>query len=179
MGINLVSIFWGFAEATLFFIVPDLFLSATGMYNLRKGIVACLWALAGALMGGIVMYHWGVLNMNSALTSLDAIPAISPDLINRVHADLAEKGCWAVLMGPLLGTPYKIYAVQASAAGVGLMAFILISIPARIIRFMGVTILVSLLITPLKERLSFIKRLILLFLGWIAFYLFYFIIMPN
>jgi membrane protein YqaA with SNARE-associated domain len=56
MGINLVALIWGFAEASLFFIVPDVWLSFAGREKLSKGIRACVFALAGALIGGAVMY---------------------------------------------------------------------------------------------------------------------------
>ena len=41
----------GLAEATLFFIVPDVLLSYIGRDNLRKGLVACLYSLMGAMIG--------------------------------------------------------------------------------------------------------------------------------
>ena len=35
MRMNLIAILWGFAEGTLFFFVPDVFLSAAGLVDTR------------------------------------------------------------------------------------------------------------------------------------------------
>lgn len=47
---------WGFAEATFFFIIPDVILTLIAMHGLRRGMTACLIALFGAMLGGIVIY---------------------------------------------------------------------------------------------------------------------------
>ena len=40
---------WGFAEATLFFIVPDVLLSYVALKNLRAALLTCFIATGGAL----------------------------------------------------------------------------------------------------------------------------------
>ncbi|GEM_PF-3959884 len=52
MGVNRVALAWGFAEATLFFIVPDVWLTLVARERLRTGLIASLYSLAGALAGG-------------------------------------------------------------------------------------------------------------------------------
>ena len=51
LGVNLGAAVWGFAEATLFFIVPDVLLSWIALHAPRKALVACLWAVVGAPSG--------------------------------------------------------------------------------------------------------------------------------
>ncbi len=182
MGSNLINLgaaFWGFAEATLFFIVPDVYLTAVGLSNFRKSIFTCLYALLGAMVGGVVMYYWGIHDVTTALGVLDSIPAISPDMLARTQTDLVDIGIWAILRGPLLGIPYKIFAVQSPSAGVGLMAFLLISIPARLIRFFVLTIAVPFLVQRLYTSKSLHRQMILLLAGWALFYLVYFLVRPN
>jgi membrane protein YqaA with SNARE-associated domain len=179
LGNNFIAALWGFAEATFFFIVPDVFLSVLGLRNLRRATVACLYALGGALVGGTVMYAWGLRDVNAVLAILDAIPAISPEMLSRVRRSLDHQGIMAVLIGPFLGTPYKIYAVQAAAAGIGLLPFLLISIPARLGRFLAVTICCSWIGNTVLSHCSGRSRLAILFAGWTGFYAFYFAMMPN
>jgi hypothetical protein len=50
VAVNCIAALWAFAEATLFFIVPDVWLSLAGRENLRRGLMACLNALVGALV---------------------------------------------------------------------------------------------------------------------------------
>src|SRR5438876_8872457 len=99
---------WGLAEATLFFIVPDVLLTLIACRALRPALKASIVALAGALAGGALMYALGTREPNSARIFLDYVPAISPALITSVAAQINESGLLAVMLGPLKGIPYKI-----------------------------------------------------------------------
>ena len=127
---------WGFAEATLFFVVPDVALSFLALRSRRIAVVACLWAFAGALIGGAVMYAWGTRSPDSAETALAAIPAIDEEMIARVRRELKDHGAASVAKGPLRTTPYKIYAVEGGALGVSPAAMIGTSFASRLGRFL-------------------------------------------
>jgi membrane protein YqaA with SNARE-associated domain len=178
MGINLTALFWGFAEATVFVLVPDVLLSAAGLDRLRTGFIACLWALTGALAGGGLMYVWGVRDATGTLAVLEKLPAVSPQLLDRVHQDLIAQGPIAIVIGPMFGIPYKIFAVQAPAAGISPWTFLLISIPARFIRFTLITAAAWWISTRPLSRWPRRKKLLLLLACWLAFYAFYFTLMP-
>lgn len=176
-GINQLAVLWGLAEATAFFIVPDVFLSYVGRNKLRVGIIACWYSLLGALIGGLIMYYWGNADQTTANQLLDNIPAIDMKMINRVNEALSEQGIISVLFGPLSGTPYKIYAVQAAGQGVSLWLFLLISIPARVIRFILVTVLFHFALKVINQKVSKGYNLKILFVSWASFYTFYFWVM--
>jgi hypothetical protein len=53
--VNGIAALWGLAEATLFFIVPDVWLTLITVWSPRKALIACLFALLGALAGGALM----------------------------------------------------------------------------------------------------------------------------
>jgi membrane protein YqaA with SNARE-associated domain len=177
--IKLGAALWGFAEATLFFIVPDVYLTGVGLYDVRKSLFACLYALLGAMVGGTIMYYWGMRDAAGALGALDAIPSISTDMLARARADVVDMGTRAVPRGLLFGVPYKIFAVQAGSVGVGLISFLLISIPARLIRFLVTTTVIPFLVKRMAGRRPIKLKLIILVTGWAIFYLFYFLKMPN
>ena len=174
MGVNWVAAVWGLAEATLFFFVPDIWLSISGRKKLRVGLTACHYCLAGALIGGCVLYVWGHYDLSGARSMVEKVPAVSPVMIDRVNEDLAHHGVWSVFLGPITGTPYKVYAAQAAAAGVGLWLFLLISIPARLLRFVLVTVTCHYVMKFTgcsgRDKLS----LFLIIVFWIIFYIFYF-----
>lgn len=169
-----LACFWGLAEATLFFIVPDVLLSWLALRRPWAQVWrACLWALGGALLGGVLMYGWGRLAAPSALATLQQIPAISLAMCEAVGQQLREQGALALFTGPLTGVPYKIYAVQSGAQQASLWLFLAISVPARLLRFLAVAGLVR-LICRAFPAMSVRFRQGLCMAGWSSFYLYYF-----
>lgn len=177
MGVRLAALAWGFAEATLFFIVPDVALSAVALRDRGPALRCCLWALGGALVGGALMYGWALHSPDTAVTAVGQVPAVSAEMLARVESGLAATGSWAMFLGPLTGTPYKLYAVLSPAAGIGLPVFLLVSVPARLIRFVLVVLVTSLIDRMLSARLSYRVRLGLLLAFWAVFYGVFFAVM--
>lgn len=174
----LLAALWGFAEATLFLIVPDVLLSWLALRDRRAALHACGLALGGALAGGLLMYAWGAADPAAAARVVEQVPAISADMLARVRGELAQQGAWATLFGPLSGTPYKTYAIQAHGAGVGLWAFLLVSVPARGLRFVLVALLAEFVARNALRRHGLRVRRAALAVVWIAFYAIYFSVMP-
>lgn len=167
---------WGLAEATAFFLVPDLLLTLLGVRSLRRALQATLAAVAGALAGGALMYCFGAHAPQAARDLLDLVPAIDPGRIESVHSQLDALGLAAILIGPTRGIPYKIYAVEWGARGGSLTAFLLVSVPARGARFVLASLLagaLARLAAPWTRRRASVE-LSLWALCWIVFYLFYF-----
>ena len=129
LGMNLAALVWGFAEATLFFVVPDVLLSWIALHQPRRAWIACGWAVAGALVGGTVMYAWGAVDVDSALAALEHVPAINRTMCDAVGEQFHQQGISAIFLGPISGTPYKIYAVQAGAGRISLALFLLVCRP--------------------------------------------------
>ncbi len=136
----IIGFLWGFAEATVFFIVPDVYLGFVALFHWRRGLSAAIAALLGAMLGGSVMY---VLAMNdpSALRGfLIHVPLIDTALVNEVAENLRSDGLVTILTGPLRGTPYKIYAAQAGEQAFSFPSFLLMTVPARLERFLPVVL---------------------------------------
>ena len=87
MGVNWIAGVWGLAEATLFFFVPDIWLSIAGRKKLRTGLTACLCCLGGALIGGCILYVWGHLDLTGARHLVEKVPAVSQGMIERVRLE--------------------------------------------------------------------------------------------
>lgn len=130
------SFTWGFLEAMLFFLVPDVVLTVIAVTHLRRSLLACLWAVGGGMLGGSLMYAWGAHDAATAMAAIDAVPAIPLDMIATVQREMGAKGLSPMLWGPVVGIPYKIYATQAGVLHLPWPAFVLMTIPARIIRFL-------------------------------------------
>lgn len=165
---------WGFAEATLFFIVPDVLLTAVALTSLRRALQVAAWALAGALVGGALMWTLGRTDPTTGNAWLAQLPAISHAMIADVGRQLASSGLPALFAGPVTGTPYKIYALQAGQLGIGLVEFLLVSIPARMLRFVAVTLAVGGVSKLLARWMGLRWRQALLGACWVLFYTWYF-----
>ena len=101
-GAAAIAFGWGFAEATLFFVVPDVWIGLLALFSWRAGLRAVAWAVMGALLGGALMYGVGAqLPPDRSARLLDAVPAISPGMIERVEEEMRERGPASMLLGPL------------------------------------------------------------------------------
>ncbi|HJQ22753.1 MAG TPA: hypothetical protein VKA60_02480 [Blastocatellia bacterium] len=167
---------WGLGEAAFFFIVPDVLLTWIATRSLTAAIKASLAALAGALAGGALMVALAHASPEAMHAFLLHIPGINAHLLERVAGQVDELGLVAVLFGPLKGIPYKIYAVEWGQRGGALFTFLLISIPARWVRFAlsaVVTRLIARLIEPLTGHRAAVEWAVLAAV-WVVFYAFYF-----
>lgn len=169
---------WGLAEATLFFIVPDVLLTWLALGRVRTAWKACAWALAGALAGGAIMYAWGSHNPTAARGALARVPEVSEEMITEVQGQLSSYGVVAMAFGPLRGAPYKIYAVEAGAQRLSLLGFLAISVPARLLRFALLTALVAWLAHRAASGTSLGTRRVLHVVAWTVFYAWYFWAFP-
>lgn len=168
---------WGFAEATVFFIVPDVWTSRVALRHPRRALATCASAVAGAMVGGAVVHTIASRTPASDTARwLARIPAISDAMVARVDSEVSERGFLAVLVGPTKGVPYKIYARSVGVQGLSLPRLMAWTIPARAIRFLLVTGATGALAsgaqrlgisTPTTEKATHA-------LGWAAFYAWYF-----
>jgi membrane protein YqaA with SNARE-associated domain len=175
---HLAAFAWGFAEATLFFVVPDVLLSFMAQRRgFRAAALACFIAGAGAALGGLLMRAFGAADPVSMYAVLDAVPAISPEMIASVRESFAADPFGALLAGAFSGVPYKTYAVLA--AEISAPAFVAMTLVARAARFLAVTALAAVVDRLLARRLDLRARGLVLGFVWIAFYAFYWTVTPN
>jgi len=134
--VGAVSFGWSFSEALFFFLVPDVIQSAIAVGSLRRSMWSCLWSVLGAVAGGLLMFAWGAHDGPVALGFVDAVPFIPTRMLGQVHDALVRDGLIAMLQGPIKGIPYKIYAVQSGDMGLSWWGFALMTVPARVLRFL-------------------------------------------
>jgi membrane protein YqaA with SNARE-associated domain len=171
---NLIALVWGFGEATLFFIVPDVGLTLVAVRSPRAAIVAWGWSVVGGVFGGLLMYLWGRADPPAASAAIAGVPAISTAMIARVHSSLQVTGLRALFLGPITGAPYKIYAVASGSLRLDWLAFLLISVPARGLRSLMSTAVASWLgRVPLATWPERGRRVLVIGL-WIVIYVIYF-----
>lgn len=124
---------WGMAEASFFFIVPDVLLSAYAIRSGRLALSALAGSLAGACLGGGAMFLWAQGAPAAATAAVDAVPFIPQRLFGFAAELSAAHGGLGILIGSLSGVPYKIFAVQAPDT-LSLGGFLAWTLPGRAFR---------------------------------------------
>jgi membrane protein YqaA with SNARE-associated domain len=109
-----IGFLWGLAEATLFFIIPDVFFTLVALFSVRRSAKVVLVALIGAVVGGSIMYVAGQVAPGQSQALVLKVPFVSPSMLATTKRDLDHSGIWTMAKGPWIGRPYKLYAVQAS-----------------------------------------------------------------
>jgi hypothetical protein len=166
---------WAFAEATLFFIVADVPISAIALrYGVKRGLLAALIAAVAAVPGGLAMLAWAANDPASCLAALQKVPGIGQAAIEQAAAAYQAGGMEAMLKGAFSGVPYKLYAYGAGTEGAGIGNFALDSLAARLPRFALVAIAFALLRKALEHKMSGRTLTVTFVAGWGLFYTAYF-----
>jgi membrane protein YqaA with SNARE-associated domain len=146
---------WAVAEATFFFIVPDVLITiAVLKFGPRAGVRLAVVAAVAAAAGGLGMWLWGHACPEAARKAVLTVPAVGPDLLTRAHREIAQNWFVHLVLGAVTGVPYKLYAVEAGAHGPTPLLFVPASIAARLTRFLvavGLTTLMSKVLTRLNK----------------------------
>jgi len=175
---RLVAFAWGLAEATLFFVVPDVWITRVALRSRREALRCVALAAAGAVVGGAVVYLWASRDPAAVRAAFDALPAIAPSLIDQAGAAWQRHGALAPLLGAFSGVPYKLYAAHAPDA-LALGTFLLLSVPVRALRFLVLALLAAAIARRATPRFGARKVLAAWALAWAANYALYWSLMPN
>lgn len=169
-----VAFLWGLAEGTFFFIIPDVFLSFVAMLDWRSTWRHIIAALAGALLGGALLFQWSQADPEAAHAAVARVPFITPEMIAKVNSGFDKMGLLAVLAGSVSGIPYKLYAVEAPRVSTQ-FAFLLATPPARAVRFTLVWTIFGAAAGWLRRRYALAIRKLAYTHAviWIAAYAFY------
>ena len=175
----MVAFAWGISEAVIFFVIPDVMVTRAALTSLRFGLTTVAYTLAGSLLGGALSYLWSASDLAGARHVLDALPAISSDMLDRARQALAAEGMYAALVGSFTGVPYKVFAIHAASAGIALPEFLLASIPVRAIRFVLLALVSRGLVIYAVPSWTEQRLRRAWALAWIVNYAIYWTIMPN
>ena len=146
------GVVWGFAEATLFFIVPDVLLTLVALYSFRRSAKLVAFILLGALAGGTVMFYLGGKYPAHAKTVVLRVPFVSAAMFSKTQAGFQRDGLWTLAKAPGNGIPYKVYGVQASQYA-GWAAFVAMSVLARLERFAPFWLIAAALGLAFRQRI--------------------------
>ena len=130
----LAAFLWGLAEATFFFVIPDVLLSFVAILDWPRTWKHVLAAIAGALLGGALLFHWASVDSAGARAAVSHVPFIRERMFREVSGGFRHEGWLSILLGSFSGIPYKLYAVEAPEF-TSPLEFLLATPPARAVRF--------------------------------------------
>jgi hypothetical protein len=179
LGLNLplwIVAGWSAAEAAIFFIVADVPISWIAVRSGTKAaLLAALVAALASVVGAVAVLFWAGHDPTGAATAMAALPGIDSALIAEAARRYAE-GFDAVLAGSFSGIPFKLFGLEAAKQGGAL--FLVLSPLLRLPRFLAIALFVGGISRLLERWMTVRQRLSLLLVLWIAFYAWYFTVMP-
>lgn len=164
-----VGALWGVAEATVFFLVPDVWISFMALRSFSTGVRALLGALIGAVGAGSLLAVYAMLAPEAAYALVDAVPGVTPEVFARASALADQPQPAGMILGSVSGLPYKVFAVLLGPE-VSLPAFAGTSVLARLPRFVGTLLLTWLVARFLLSNVSSRAVHGILFAVWCAIY---------
>ena len=173
---RLIPFLWGWAEATFFFIVPDVWLTVLAARENTKILWRAIgWTVLGSLIGGVSMYVVGRILPPLASSILSMVPGINVLLMLSTVSQVGEHGLVSMGLGMFTGVPYKIYAAAWGFLHGNFLQFCIATVFFRCLRFAVVGFLVKIIFVSLKKvRVSDRTKMAILVVCWAVFYVFYF-----
>ncbi len=168
---RIITFIWSFAEATFFFLVPDIWLSRIAIKNPKEAYINILFAICGALCGGVCIYLLGHYMFQDIEAIMTKIPAITEDMSAQVGQEMNGNNIFLpIVQAGVSGVPYKLYALWAGLLEIPLWLFLIVSAIARGSRFLIVIVLFHVISEGSKYFINTKKIIQLHFLFWIVFY---------
>lgn len=167
---------WGFCEALLFFIVPDVLTTAGAVVRPRVGSISVVLALCGALLGGWLMHVWATEDVTGAAAEVLRTPGATHARLLMAERQLRDHGVAGMLVGGVSFVPYKLYGIASVTQGMSLPMFLLCSTLARGVRFAATTALAGWIAHGPLRAWSVKNKIALHLAVWSAIYGVYFVL---
>jgi hypothetical protein len=147
-----IGVAWGFAKATFFFLVPDVWVGYASTTSTRSGLAAAAGAVAGGLLGAVavsVLIGFGL--QSQVLDWLQHVPAIRPSMLDVVGHRIDVSGPASLLPAAFEGIPYKAYSALLLARGAPLVTVLIWTVPSRVLRLVPVALVFAGLAAPARK----------------------------
>lgn len=137
-----LAFLWGWAEATWFFVIPDVWLTFAVFWGRRTSAAAVVAALGGALAGAVHFYLLDDFSRQLLSQWWRVCPGYGPGMAEVIAQHLAA-GPAGLCHGPWLGIPYRFYLLQAEAQGMSLVSVLAWTVWARLPRLILAPLIVG------------------------------------
>jgi hypothetical protein len=144
---------WGVAEATLFFVVPDVIVGLVALYRPRKALRAAAAAIGGALVGGLALYLTTRAVGLDMRNVIDGVPFIPHRMLVQARRDVTAHGGAGMVIAPFAGIPYKVYAVEMALRSWNVLSLLVWTVPARAVRIVPAALVAAGVGLVFRQRL--------------------------
>jgi hypothetical protein len=183
-GATISGFLWGLAEATVFFIVPDVLLCCWALKSARDAVTATLASVVGSMFGAMLLYAALIHDGDSYRFFQEIwehLPGFKIKMAEVAAAHLRAAGAAGLTSGPASGIPYRVYVLEAWKLNLSLGDVLLCTPIARLERIVlaPVTVLALRFITdqllaPRFRRIRWSWMLAtMIAVYWIVVYLWY------
>jgi membrane protein YqaA with SNARE-associated domain len=154
-----------FAESSFFPVPPDIMLVPMALAQPQKARLYALVCTVASVLGGLVGYAIGALLYDTVGHWLISVYGYGAG-VEAFRAAYAKWGAWIILIKGMTPIPYKIVTIASGFAGYNLLAFFLLSIVTRGLRFFLEAELLRIYGEPIRGFIE--NRLTLVTTGFVA-----------
>jgi len=179
LGVIIAAI-WGVAEATLFFVVPDVAVGWIALRRPRHTVAAWLAATAGGVVGAVFTYQ-AVRRGWDPDPVFVRLPGMQVGDIERVRDAVSAEPVRAFALGAISGVPLKVYLAEAARKGLSLRYTLALLVLDRAPRI-GLTAVCLALIGVMARRRGHTgtgSTGALYGVAWAAFYAWYWLVRKD
>lgn len=167
-----VGFLWGVAEASLFFVVPDVWTGWIAIVAPRRAVPVLVMTLLGAVLGALLLFLVAPYATDALVAWFGMVPGLLPGDLATAREQLATQGVGAFTASPLGGIPLKLYAFGAGLDAFGAVPLVVGVVLNRLVRVGGFTLLMGIagaLGRPLVRRRPAVVAAVYV-VGWCVFY---------
>ena len=135
--------FLSFIEAIFFPIPVDPLLAILVLNNKEKYIQLTIFCTLASVFGGIIGWFLGYIIGEEIEELFTVIPWIKNDSFNGVKTAFDENGILIIFLGAFTPLPFKIISVTSGIFHVNILAFFVMSLIGRGLRFFLVSLIVK------------------------------------
>ena len=135
--------FISFIEAIFFPIPVDPLLAILVLNNKQKYIELTIFCTLASVIGGLVGWLLGYFIGEEIEELLTIIPWIKDDSFNTVKTAFDEHGILIIFLGAFTPLPFKIISVTSGVFHINIVAFFVMSLIGRGLRFFLVSLIVK------------------------------------
>ena len=154
-----------FAESSFFPVPPDIMLVPMALAQPQKARLYALVCTIASVIGGLVGYAIGALLYDTVGHWLISAYGYGEG-VEAFRAAYAKWGAWIILIKGMTPIPYKIVTIASGFAGYNLLAFFVLSIITRGLRFFIEAELLRIYGEPIRGFIE--NRLTLVTTGFVA-----------
>lgn len=168
---------WGFAEATLFFVVPDVHVGWVALRRPRRVLAVWPAAVVGGVIGAAALHRMVRAGWEPGPT-FASLPGMRADDRQRVRDGVERDVTRAFITAAVTGLPLKLYVAESARQGLPMRRTLLLATINRVPRI-GVFALALAAIGGVGRRVGLsgaVPQAVLYGAGWLVFYGWYWIV---